>query len=257
MPEVYPRPLFSQRGFDYHPGDHVVFGGPTQISGKTQLALDLLTVKASEALPAYIAVSKPRDRVTSHYARLNEWKLVHEWPPPKGLSEFFGKKYSGYVVWPRFGDLDADDENAYQVLSAMMRDLYSKGAAKKPKAGIVVMDDTRDKEKVIGLKKEMLKYLTMAGAMDLGMWTFVQKGSEMGETARMSYPNATHVFLFKDPTVRGRDYYGDIGGVNPAYLEWVLAQLKPRQALYINRRGPQLCIVDSDSPEGAIRDATR
>lgn len=252
MPVNYPRHYFAERVFDYTPGDHVVFGGPTQISGKTQLAFDLLEFTATPECPAFVAVSKPRDAVTSYYAKKYDWKIVREWPPTKSMREYFGHKYSGYVIWPKFGDLDTDAENAYRVESRMLRDLYAKGAGKKPKHGIVVMDDTRDKEKVIGLKFEMTQYLAMAGAMGLGEWCFVQKGSQQGDTMQMAYPNAQHVFLFYDPTVRGREYYGDIGGVDPDYIDFVLKNLKKRQCLYIKRSGPELAIIDSDSKHGKI-----
>jgi hypothetical protein len=254
MPVAFSRPVFSADYFDYHDGDHVVFSGPTQISGKTQLAMDLMGPIVSPTLPAYVAVSKPRDKVTSYYAKLYGWKIVREWPPQKELREFFGHKYSGYVVWPRFGDLDADAPNAQRVLGAMLRDLYAKGAKKKPKHGIVVMDDTRDKEKVVGLKGEMVQYLTMSGAMGLGEWVFVQKGSQQGDTALSAYSNAAHGFFFKDPSGRGREYIADVAGIDPNYAEWVMTQLKPRQALYVGRRGPVICIVDSDSPVGEIKE---
>lgn len=252
LPDVIPRHYFAQYCFDYGPGDHVVFGGPTQISGKTQLAFDLLEYAATPECPAYVAVSKPKDPVTAHYAALYKWKVVRNWPPQKEMREYFGHKYSGYVVWPKFGDLDNDADNAYDVMGRMMRDLYSKAADKKSKHGIVVMDDTRDKEKVIGLKHEMTQYLAMSGAMGLGEWCFVQKGSQQGDTALMAYPNAKHVFLFHDPTISGQQYYSDIGGVDPDYIMFVLKRLKSRQCLYIHRSGPELCIVDSDSRQGKI-----
>lgn len=252
MPVCYPRHYFARYCFDYTPGEHVVFGGPTQISGKTQLAFDLLEFTATPDDPAFVAVSKPKDPVTSYYAKQYDWRVVRQWPPPKQFKEFFGHKYSGYVVWPKFGDLDRDASNAQDILGRMMRDLYAQAAGKKPKHGIVVMDDTRDKEKVIGLKMEMTQYLAMSGAMGLGEWCFVQKGSQQGDTMQMAYPNAAHCFLFYDPTVRGREYYGDIGGVDPDYLDMVLRKLKKRQALYIKRSGPELAIIDSDSKHGKI-----
>jgi hypothetical protein len=255
MPEVFPRHYFARYLFDYVPGDHVVFGGPTQISGKTQLAFDLLEYVATPECPAYVAVSKPRDPVTSHYAKLYDWKIVREWPPPKGLKELFGKKYAGYVVHPKFGDLYGDREHVYEVLGALIAERYGNSARqKKPEKayGILVMDDTRDKEKVVGLKYEMTTVLTMAGAMGLGEWVFVQKPSQAGDTALMGYSAAKHWFLFHDSTVRGREYYGEIGGVDPEYVVWVIENLKSRQAFYICRNGPTMCIVDSDSRQGKI-----
>jgi hypothetical protein len=253
LPMVIPRHDFARDYFHYTPGDHVVFTGPTQASGKTQLAFDLLEYAATPECPAYVAVSKPKDAVTSHYARMYDWRIVRQWPPPKKMKEVFGHKYSGYVVWPHFGDLHNDRENVRAVLSAMLSERYGASArSKKAKYGIVVMDDTRDKSKVVGLDYEMTTYLTMAGAMGLGEWIFVQKGSQQGDTALMAYPNAAHMFFFKDPTMKGREYIADIGGVDPDYITWVLPQLRNRQSLYIRRNGPELAIVDNDSRHGKI-----
>lgn len=253
LPIVIPRHEFAQHYFDYTPGNHVVFTGPTQASGKTQLAFDLLEYAATPECPAYVAVSKPKDAVTMHYAHLYHWRIIRKWPAGRQVKEYFGHKYAGYVIWPHFGDLHNDRQHVHDVLAGMMSDLYGASArSKKPKHGIVVMDDTRDKSKVVGLDYEMTTYLSMAGAMGLGEWVFVQKGSQQGDTALMSYPNAAHMFFFRDPTTSGRSYIADIGGVDPFYIEWVLPQLKPRQALYIRRNGPVLAIVDSDSRHGKI-----
>jgi hypothetical protein len=254
MPMLISRPVFAQKYFHYTPGDHVVFGGPTQISGKTQLAYDLLSVVATPACPVYVAVSKPKDPVTTHYAQINDWRIVREWPQPKHVSEVFGnKKYSGYVIWPLFGDLYGDRAKVQQVLGELISERYGASArSKKAKHGILMMDDTRDKEKVVGLKYEMTTVLTMSGAMGLGQWSFVQKPSQAGDTALMAYSAAKHWFLFKEPTASAREYYGQVGGVDPHYIEYVINNLGPRQAFYICRNGPTMAIVDSDSPQGKI-----
>jgi hypothetical protein len=253
LPVVLPRHEFARHYFDYQPGNHVVLSGPTQASGKTQLAMDLLGEVATPDCPAYIAVSKPKDAVTEYYAHEYGWRIIRTWPPQKEVKEYFGHKYSGYVVWPKFGDLYGDRERVRQILSAMLADRYGVSArSKKAQHGIVVMDDTRDKSKVVGLDYEMTTYLSMAGAMGLGLWAFVQKGSQQGDTAIMAYPNAAHMFLAKDPTVGGAEYSANVAGVDPRYVMWVLPQLEPRQFLYIRRKGPALAIIDSDSAHGKI-----
>jgi hypothetical protein len=253
MPAVIPRQEFGARYFDYSPGDHVVFGGPTQISGKTQLAYDLLGFVATEECPVYVGVSKPKDPVTSHYAKLYDWRIVDEWPAPPHVKQVFGHKYTGYVVWPHFGDLYKDRARVGEVLGALIAERYGASArSRKAVHGILMMDDTRDKEKVAGLKYEMTTVLTMAGAMGLGQWSFVQKPSQAGDTALMSYSAAKHWFLFHESTASAREYYGNIGGVDPNYIEYVIERLGPRQAFYICRNGPTMCIVDSDSPQGKI-----
>lgn len=248
---VIPRHDFARDYFDYTPGQHVVFTGPTQASGKTQLAFDLLEHAATSECPVYVAVSKPKDAVTSYYAKQYGWKVVRQWPPPARMP--FTAKPAGYVVWPVFGDLHRDRESVRVVLSGMLGERYGASArSHKPMHGIMMLDDTRDKSKVIGLDYEMTTYLTMAGAMGLGAWIFVQKGSQQGDTALMAYPNAAHMFFFADPTSGGRSYIADIGGVDPQYIEWVLPQLQRRQALYIRRAGPELAIIDADSRHGKI-----
>lgn len=253
MPVVISRPEFARTYFHYTAGDHVVFGGPTQISGKTQLAYDLLGCVATVDCPVYVGVSKPKDPVTSHYAKLYDWRIVQEWPTPPHMKQVFGHKYTGYVIWPHFGDLYKDREIVQKVLGELIAERYGASArSRKAKHGILMMDDTRDKEKVAGLKYEMTTVLTMAGAMGLGQWSFVQKPSQAGDTALMSYSAAKHWFLFKEPTASAREYYGQIGGVDPNYIEHVIANLGPRQAFYICRNGPTMAIVDSDSPQGKI-----
>src|SRR5690348_16573120 len=171
MPMVIARHDFARWYFHYTPGQHVVFTGPTQASGKTQLAFDLLEYAATPECPVYVAVSKPKDAVTSHYAAEYGWKIVRTWPPPKRMP--WQEKTSGYVVWPHFGDLHNDRERVREVLGAMLSERYGASArSKKPKHGILMLDDTRDKSRVIGLDYEMTTYLTMAGAMGLGAWVF-------------------------------------------------------------------------------------
>ena len=254
MPVTFSRPVFSARYFDYTPGDQVVFGGPTQISGKTQLAYDLLGDVATPDCPVFVAVSKPKDPVTSHYAKLYDWRIVDDWPQPRHVRELFGgHKYTGYVIWPKFGDLYKDRAKVQAVLGALIAERYGASAnSRKPVHGILMMDDTRDKERVVGLRYEMTTVLTMASAMGLGQWSFVQKPSQAGDTALMAYSGAKHWFLFREATASAREYYGKIGGVDPAYIEFVLANLKARQAFYIGRNGPVMAIVDSDSPQGKI-----
>lgn len=256
LPDCFPRHYFAQNVFDYEAGQHVVFGGPTQVSGKTQLAFDLLEYVATPECPAYVAVSKPQDKVTSYYAKLYDWPIVRSWPPVTKFKHLFSKP-TGYVIWPQFGDLYRDRENVKKVLGGLIAERYGASAQSKRGRrvkGILVMDDTRDKSKVAQLDYEMTTVLAMAGAMGLGEWCFVQKPSQAGDTALMSYSAADHLFLFRDPTVKGREYYGEIGGVDPNYIDWVLQHLEKRQALYIRRSGPELAIVDADSRHGAIKE---
>lgn len=243
--DVMPREYFCERRFIYSAGEHVVFGGPTQ-NGKTTLAFQLAEPNISPELPLYVAVSKPRDPTTTKFAKKLGLPIIRSWPPPP--TKYFADAPPGYVIWPEFGDLKTDAANCSAVHGEMLRERYAaaaKSTPKKPVAAILMMDDTRTLSKVMKLDSEMVIYLTMAGAMDLGMWVFVQKPTGAGETALTAYGNSEHVFLFNDPDRKNQIRYDEIGGFSPALVTAAADALKPYQALYIRRTGRQMCIVDS------------
>lgn len=239
---VIPRHEFARERFDYKPGQHVVFGGPSQ-NGKTSLAFDLLQYTATPDLPAYISVSKPQDPVTAKRGKELEFRKVDNWPPPAQVKDFFGDKPRGYLVWPKFGDLHGDVENAYRVTSLLLQERYSAGAKGKAK-GILVLDDTYVKSKVLGLDRSMTTLHAMAGAMGLGCWTFVQKPTGAGETPIMAYGACEYAFLFRDPDKRSRQRYDEIGGFDPGYVAQKVMSLEQYQCLCLKRTGRYMCIVD-------------
>jgi hypothetical protein len=239
-----PRDEFRRERFDYRPGEHVLFGGPTQKSGKTTLAFQLLQYIATPDFPAYIAVSKPKDPVTSEWGKRLGFRLVREWPPAPSFKEaILREKPPGYLIWPKFGDLNSDVANCTRVTAALLKDRYAAGV--RNKKGILVCDDTVVKSKIYGLDNEMTTIITMAGAMDLGGWFFVQKPTDSGRAAIWSYGNSEHVFLFFDGDRRNRQRYDEIGGVDPKFVENAVMNLRRHQALYIKREG-YMCIVDKD-----------
>jgi len=244
---VFPRDEFVEERFTYKAGQHVVFAGPSQ-NGKTTLAFDLLEISATPRLPAYVVVSKPRDRVTERRGKELGYRRVSEWPPKTTINETFNGKPAGYLIWPVFGDMHIDVENARRVTSDALNGIYADGAktGNKAKKAILVLDDTYLKSKVLGLDREMTTIHAMAGAMDIGAWTFVQKATGAGETVLIAYSSAEHLFLFHEPNKAYREKYGDIGGVDPKKVEAAVMSLdKERfQCLYIKRTGRHMCIVD-------------
>lgn len=239
---VIPRREFAERRFRYKPGNHVVFGGPSQ-NGKTSLAFDLLEFSATPELPAYIAVSKPQDPVTEKRSKELGYKVVSDWPPPTDVRDFFRDKPSGYVIWPEFGDLNTDVIRSYAITKRLLEDRYTAGVRKKK--GILVLDDTYVKAKVLKLDREMVTIHAMAGAMGLGAWTFVQKPTGAGETPIMAYGACEWAFMFSDPDKRSRQRYDEIGGHDPNYVSAKVMTLEKFQCLAIQRTGRHMCIVDS------------
>jgi len=240
------RRAFARDYFNYKPGEHVVFGGPST-RGKTTMAFDLLEYCVNPDFPAYLPVSKPQDPVTERRGRELGFRRVSEWPPPRKLGDMFGgQKPSGYLIWIAFGDLNTDMQRAADVTGKLIMERYTHGASKKNTGGILVMDDTMVKAKIMGLDNQMVTILAMAGAMDLGMWVFVQKPTDSGRTTLWAYENSTHMFFTKGGDAKMLTRYAEIIGDKGAIAKQVIPTLKPYEFLYIHKTEGFMCIVGAN-----------
>lgn len=242
---VFPRTEFAENRFDYKAGEHVVFAGPSK-RGKTQLAFDLLSAVATPELPAYVVVSKPTDEVTGREGEKLGFRRVSDWPVPKKMSELWDGHPRGYVIWPHFGDIGTDMDRAAGITARFMADRYSASARKeKRSAGIMVMDDTMVKAKIMGLDKQMVTILAMAGAMKIGLWVFVQKPTDSGRTTLWAYENGDHFFLAKGGDGQMLKRYQEIAGEHGEIVKNVVPTLERYQFLYFEQRNGYVCIVDA------------
>lgn len=243
---VYPRQIFGRYIFkpNYKGGQHVVFGGPSKY-GKTELAFDLLAEVATPELPAYVAVSKPTDKVTRERGKELHFRFVNTWPVSRQMRELWDGRPAGYVIWPHFGDINSDFDNAAAITARLMADRYTASARnKKNSAGILVMDDTMVKAKVMGLDSQMVTILAMAGAMEIGLWVFVQRPSDSGRTPLWAYENGDHYFFGKGGDMRMLQRYMQIGasGENSQIVAEVAPKLEKFQFIYLHQ--DTICIVD-------------
>lgn len=234
---VFSREEFASRRFDYKAGEHVCFGGPTQ-RGKTTLAFTLLEYCASPSCPAYVAVSKPKDPTTEKWGKRLNFVRVSDWPAPPKLGN---RHPNGYLVWPKFGNMDTDIQRCAEITRRLLKDRYTQGV--RNKKGILVIDDTVTKSKLMGLDEEMTTILAMAGAMDIGLWAFVQKPTDSGRTSLWSFGASEHLFLTHDPDRKNQLRYDEIGGVDPKLVANTARTLKPYQFLYIKRTERFFCVV--------------
>ena len=240
---VFPAEEFDTRRFHYEPGQHVLFAGPTQRAGKTTRAFRLLKYIATPDLPAYVTVCKPDDKVTAQQGKELGFRRTPTWPVQPKIQEMWDGKPPGYLIWPDMKDPNTALDNAARATSDVIDDVYAKGARKKK--GILVLDDTVTKSKVLGLDRKMVMVITMSGAMGVGGWFFVQKPSDAGKAALWSYPNAEHVFISKDPVRKNRAYYDDIGGFEGGKVSRASMSLEPFQFLYLERSHGWMCVVDA------------
>ena len=237
---------FARDYFPYNAGEHTVFGGPSR-RGKTTLAFDLLEYVATPDFPAYLAVSKPKDPVTEQRGRELGFRRVTECLPPPKLGELLGgEKPSGFLVWPQFGDLNTDMERCAAVTEKLLMERYAHGASRKNKGGVLVMDDTMIKARIMGLDKSMVTILAMAGAMKLGLWIFVQKPTDSGRTVLWGYEQATHLFFTKGGDQRMLNRYVEIIGEDGVIAKRVIPTLKQYEFLYVNKVEGFMCIVGAN-----------
>lgn len=239
---VFNREVFCESYFPYEKGEHVVFGGPTQ-RGKTTLAFQLVRHIATSDYPAYIAVSKPKDKTTIQYGEKLGYRRISEFPPSNKVREMkiFDGKPSGYLVWPKFGNLDIDISNARRVHKKMLDTVYS-----KQEPCILVMDDTMVKAKLQNLDSDMVTILAMAGAMGISIWVFVQKPTDSGRTTVWGYEQATHLFFTKGGDRKVLERYVEIAGDRGDIVKRVVPTLKPYEFLYVHKYDNFICIVGAE-----------
>lgn len=240
---VVPRKLFAASYFYYDPGQHVVFGGPST-HGKTRLAFDLAACIVRPEFPIYVAQSKPRDPETDRAARALELRVVPDWPVPPRVQELWNGKPNGYVIRPAFGDIASDMERCADITGRLLAERYAAGASKKGAKGILMMDDTMVKAKILGLDRQMVTIIAMAGAMGIGEWVFVQKPTDSGSITLWAYENATHCFFTKGGDTRMMKRYSEIAGEHGKLVMETVPHLKEYQFLYLHKVEGWICIVD-------------
>jgi hypothetical protein len=124
---------------------------------------------------------------------------------------------------------------------------YANGASRESKGGILVMDDTMVKAKIMGLDKHMVTILAMAGAMKLALWIFVQKPTDSGRTPLWGFENAIHLFLTKGGDDKMLARYAEIiGGKNGVMAKQIIPTLKDYEFLYVHKTDGFMCIVGAE-----------
>jgi energy-coupling factor transporter ATP-binding protein EcfA2 len=226
----FPREEFIEEYWDYAPGEHVTFLGPTG-SGKTTLAYELLGNTASKELPVVVLVMKPRDATVDKWTRQYKWKVLRKWPPGPLTG-----KYAGYVLQPKHS-YEPQETNAHlftQFRRAIL-DTYN-----DKRNWIVFIDETYGLSDELHMDEEMVTVWSRGRSMGTGIWAATQKPTHIPLWA---YSQAEHLFLAHDPDARARKRFGEIGGIDGRYVEEQVQRLDKYQWLYIRRTGPEAAVI--------------
>lgn len=231
--------------WDYSPGQHVTFVGPTQ-RGKTTFCFQLLKVTASPKLKALVLVGKPVDPTINKWIPKLNMRVISSWPPPKFPIRDRNKN-DGWILKPThtLTDLDADQANLKGNFRAGMMSAYS---TKLNEPMIVMVDEAHHVQNELELKKEY-EAILMRGAPRCGEWSNLQRGRF---SSYLTYDSPEHMFIFYDPDRANQQRYSEFGGVDAQTMVALSEQLKTyrvpsggtiSEALYIKRAGPEIYIV--------------
>lgn len=232
---LFPREEFIHERFRYDPGEHVTVIGPTG-AGKTQLLNELAEEVTHPGLQGIALAAKPRDKTMTAWTKRLGYETVHTWPPSRSIVDRFREKPNGYTLWPKHTfDPYVDDANLETHFRAAILGAYKEG--KK-----VLLADELLGLTHLHLGPELVALWTRGRSMETGLWGGTQKPTDIPTYA---YGQASHLFLAYDPDARSRKRFGEIGGVDPKFVEAAVLGLKKYQWLYIRREGQRMCIVDA------------
>jgi hypothetical protein len=148
----------------------------------------------------------------------------------------FAKKAPGYILWPPHRhDPDTDNPKLRETFRRAILDSYKTGNR------ILFADETYGLSEELDLDRELISIWSRGGGMGCGLWAATQRPAYI---PLWGYSAAEHVFLANDPDKRARIRYGEIGGINPKFVEWQVERLPKYHWLYIRRTGPATCIVE-------------
>lgn len=229
---TFPRDVFINEVWDYHPGDCVTvlcpYGG-----GKTQLMFELLKPTATKELPATIMVMKPKDVTVSKFTKAAKYRTVRDWPPSRVRN--FVDKPAGWVLWPKeTNDPDRDDDIHQEIFRKFLRERYRAGT------NIVCADETYSLENEMGLTKDLRRIWTKGRSNECGLWAASQRPVYISKWAYQ----AQHLFLGFDPDKTAQKRFADIGaGIDPEAVQYVVSRLQQYEFAYFNREEKAMCVV--------------
>lgn len=246
------REEFIENYWNYEDGEHVLGIAPTG-GGKTHLMYSLLgaTMADHPHLSVISFMPKSTDPSTVEWAEKLNLRETPTWPPRKKISDAFGEKPAGHVLWPPHNfSLPPEDrrENVGAVLRHGLNQQYSRGNS------ISFVDDAHSSATMMGLNSYIEEILVNGRAGGSGMWLATQKPSgtvSSGSLSTFAYSSASHLFLGKDTDERNLKRFGEIGGIDPKFVEETVRNLPMTRIndhpvtswLYLNKSGPYAAII--------------
>lgn len=254
------REEFLDDYWDYEPGEHIAQAQPTG-GGKTRWGYQLLraTMRLWPALTYVVTIPKRKDEVAARWNAALGLRETPVWPPVPSLR----RKPAGWALWPRHltaapgQDPDVilarDRAHIEKQLKACAIDLYQRGES------VYVAADIYKQAVVLNMNQLFSEILSDGRSMKCGCWGENTKpsGTKEGAVTSFFWNQPTHYFFGKDTDKRNRDRFGEIGGVDPAYVSEIVQGLQVHRIgrnnisdlLYISKAGSDghggvaMCII--------------
>lgn len=211
-------------------------------SGKTYLGFQLLNAVISKELPGVVLVMKPKDATVDTWQRRMKLRRIPHWPPPRIRNRV--DKPRGYVLWPKLGDFDRDDDVLRAEFNRCFRESYTQAARRNGEPRAIFVDE------VVGVSKELrletsLKRLWMRGrSLGIGLWAATQRPFD---APLLAYQAPEHLFIAAEPDARSRQRLGEIGGFDSDLIEHIVHPgsrvLGKNEFLYLGREQHVMAIV--------------
>jgi hypothetical protein len=255
MPEHFDLETFRTRHFDYRPGHHVAFFGPTQLVGKTTTAYQLLRSVIAmypEIQPVTLCM-KHKDKVIAHWSRDLGFRETPSWPPQPKFSELppFGTKPPGYTLWPPQTLVNpvADNERlAREFIRAITWNRGHTPSLTHANELYGLLAELNLPKLKLYMRELLTAVITRDSGAGHGLWYETQKpsGTQGVSVPGFFFNSAEHMLLGKDGEERNRRRYAEIGcGISPDSIEREVLKLDPFSWLYLRRSGPEWCVIDA------------
>lgn len=250
MPDHFDLATFRARHFDYQPGHHVAFFGPTQTAGKSTTSFALLQQVIQwypEIKPAVLNM-KHKDRVVAGWTRRLEFQETPSWPPRRKLSQW---SPPGYTLWPPQSLTDVEADNAR--LEREFKRAVTHNRKHTP--SITVANELYGLLAELHMRTLLTAVVTRDSIAGHGLWFETQKpsGTQGISIPGFFFNSPEHMFLSRDGEARNRQRYAEIAcGIDAREIERETLALPKYSWLYIRRSGPEWAVIDAYDPALAI-----
>lgn len=235
---------------------HVTFIGPTG-RGKSKLSGELQHDIVSPDRQAIYLHGKVhgRDLVVPKLAAQNNYRIIHEWPPPASLRPSrWRRNVNGWILVPLEKPGKSSDEEDAKLKREFRKAIntgYTNTSDKKQY--ITIVDERAQAEEDLKLKTDL------DGPLQRGLphnpeWNHIQRGRWVSYHC---YDAPSDMFIFFDDDIENRKRYSEFACGDPDEVKHITSNLKTKeirrrggtsiisQCLYMRRGDRFMCIVDT------------